>query len=144
MYKYGGADDRFFSLGGMQMLLWRAIEDAKKNCLQEFDLGQDQLPSPDDPARADALDVHEFDVLEKAPVDRITASEFPGIRPDPILLVDDLLGHIALGDPSQSLGIPPGVEPSCCRLAPPADDLDVVGRHRPKYLAGEVADACSR
>jgi Acetyltransferase (GNAT) domain len=42
MYKYGGADDRFFSLGGMQMLLWRAIENAKKNCLQEFDLGRSE------------------------------------------------------------------------------------------------------
>lgn len=42
MYKYGGADERFFSLGGMQVLLWRAIEEAKENCLQEFDLGRSE------------------------------------------------------------------------------------------------------
>jgi len=40
MYKYGCADEQFFRLGGMQMLLWRAIEEAKKSGLQEFDLGR--------------------------------------------------------------------------------------------------------
>ena len=42
MYKYGCADDRFFRLGGMQMLLWRAIEEAKESSLQEFDLGRSE------------------------------------------------------------------------------------------------------
>lgn len=40
MYKYGCADEQFFRLGGMQMLLWRAIEEAKESGLQEFDLGR--------------------------------------------------------------------------------------------------------
>jgi hypothetical protein len=40
IYKYGCADERFFKLGGMQMLLWRAIEEAKENCLEELDLGR--------------------------------------------------------------------------------------------------------
>jgi Acetyltransferase (GNAT) domain len=42
MYKYGCADERFFRLGGMQMLLWRAIEEAKKSCLEELDLGRSE------------------------------------------------------------------------------------------------------
>jgi lipid II:glycine glycyltransferase (peptidoglycan interpeptide bridge formation enzyme) len=40
VYKYGCADDRFFRLGGMQSLLWRAIEDAKQSGLKEVDLGR--------------------------------------------------------------------------------------------------------
>jgi lipid II:glycine glycyltransferase (peptidoglycan interpeptide bridge formation enzyme) len=43
VYKYGGADDRFFPLGGMQMLLWRAIVEAKQSQLREFDLGRSDL-----------------------------------------------------------------------------------------------------
>jgi hypothetical protein len=39
-YKYGCADERFFRLGGMQMLLWRAMQEAKESCLKEFDLGR--------------------------------------------------------------------------------------------------------
>jgi lipid II:glycine glycyltransferase (peptidoglycan interpeptide bridge formation enzyme) len=39
-YKYGSADERFFRLGGMQMLLWQAIQEAKESCLKEFDLGR--------------------------------------------------------------------------------------------------------
>jgi hypothetical protein len=41
-YKYGCADERFFRLGGMQMLLWRAIQEAKQSCLREFDLGRSE------------------------------------------------------------------------------------------------------
>lgn len=40
IYKYGCADEKSFPLGGMQMLFWRAIEDAKSKCLEEFDLGR--------------------------------------------------------------------------------------------------------
>jgi hypothetical protein len=39
-YKYGCADEKSFPLGGMQTLLWRAIEGAKSECLEEFDLGR--------------------------------------------------------------------------------------------------------
>jgi lipid II:glycine glycyltransferase (peptidoglycan interpeptide bridge formation enzyme) len=42
MYKYGCADERFFRLGGMQMLLWQAIEEAKESRLKEFDLGRSE------------------------------------------------------------------------------------------------------
>jgi lipid II:glycine glycyltransferase (peptidoglycan interpeptide bridge formation enzyme) len=41
-YKYGCADERFFRLGGMQMLLWRAMQEAKESCLKEFDLGRSE------------------------------------------------------------------------------------------------------
>jgi lipid II:glycine glycyltransferase (peptidoglycan interpeptide bridge formation enzyme) len=40
VYKYGGADQRFFNLGGMQMLLWRVIEQASGQGFNEFDLGR--------------------------------------------------------------------------------------------------------
>lgn len=40
MYKYGAADERFFSLGGMQMLLWRAVQEGKRSRLLQFDLGR--------------------------------------------------------------------------------------------------------
>jgi hypothetical protein len=43
VYKYGGTDERFFRLGGMQMLLWRAIVEAKQRQLREFDLGRSDL-----------------------------------------------------------------------------------------------------
>src|SRR5262245_27772405 len=40
VYKYGGSDRHFSNLGGMQLLLWRAIEEAKRDGLTEFDLGR--------------------------------------------------------------------------------------------------------
>jgi len=40
VYKYGCSDDRFHRLGGMQLLLWRAIQDAKKDQLWALDLGR--------------------------------------------------------------------------------------------------------
>jgi CelD/BcsL family acetyltransferase involved in cellulose biosynthesis len=40
MYKYGGSDRHFSNLGGMQLLLWHAIEEAKRDGLTEFDLGR--------------------------------------------------------------------------------------------------------
>jgi len=40
VYKYGGADQRFFNLGGMQMLLWRVIEQASGQGFNTFDLGR--------------------------------------------------------------------------------------------------------
>lgn len=43
VYKYGGADQRFFRFGGMQFLLWRAIVEAKKCGLREVDLGRSDL-----------------------------------------------------------------------------------------------------
>jgi CelD/BcsL family acetyltransferase involved in cellulose biosynthesis len=39
-YKYGASDRRFSNLGGMQLLLWKAIEEAKRSGLSEFDMGR--------------------------------------------------------------------------------------------------------
>lgn len=40
VYKYGGSDARFHSLGGVQLLLWRAIQEAKQAGLAIFDFGR--------------------------------------------------------------------------------------------------------
>ena len=40
VYKYGGSDRRFSNTGGMQFLLWRAIQEAKNDNLWELDLGR--------------------------------------------------------------------------------------------------------
>lgn len=39
-YKYGCADSALNSKGGMQLLLWNAIQDAKASCLSTFDMGR--------------------------------------------------------------------------------------------------------
>src|SRR5579862_1785194 len=39
-YKYGCSDERYHRFGGMQLLLWRAIEEAKEKNYSEFDLGR--------------------------------------------------------------------------------------------------------
>ena len=38
--KYGCSDERFHSLGGIPLLLWKAIQEAKEAGLSEFDLGR--------------------------------------------------------------------------------------------------------
>lgn len=40
VYKYGCSDHRFSNLGGTQLLFWKAIQEAKKDQLSEFDLGR--------------------------------------------------------------------------------------------------------
>ncbi|HVB59224.1 MAG TPA: GNAT family N-acetyltransferase [Candidatus Acidoferrales bacterium] len=40
LYKYGCSDAQFHNLGGMQLLLWRSIEEAKSAGLRTFDLGR--------------------------------------------------------------------------------------------------------
>jgi len=40
VYKYGCSDVRYHKLGGMMLLFWRAIQDAKAGGLQELDLGR--------------------------------------------------------------------------------------------------------
>src|SRR5262249_31752032 len=40
VYKYGGADSGYNRLGGMQLLYWKAIEEAKVSGLRCFDLGR--------------------------------------------------------------------------------------------------------
>lgn len=39
-YKYGGSDPKYHNSGGMAFLFWRAIQDAKDNNLEEFDMGR--------------------------------------------------------------------------------------------------------
>ena len=45
-YKYGCSDRAFSRFGGMQMLLWRAILEAKADGLLEFDLGRSDTDTP--------------------------------------------------------------------------------------------------
>jgi hypothetical protein len=40
MFKYGCSDERYHRFGGMQLLLWRAIQDAKAKNYSEFDMGR--------------------------------------------------------------------------------------------------------
>lgn len=40
VYKYGCSDAKFHSLGAMPLLFWKAIQEAKEQGLQEFDLGR--------------------------------------------------------------------------------------------------------
>jgi hypothetical protein len=46
VYKYGCSDARFNSLGGMHFLLWKAIQQAKRDGLRELDLGRSDLHPP--------------------------------------------------------------------------------------------------
>ena len=46
VFKYGCLDRRFSKYGGMQFLLWRAIEEAEQSDLWEFDLGRSDLDNP--------------------------------------------------------------------------------------------------
>jgi hypothetical protein len=39
-YKYGCSDARFHNLGGMHLLLWKSIQDAKQDGLRIFDMGR--------------------------------------------------------------------------------------------------------
>lgn len=43
VYKYGGSDARFHNLGGIQMLLWQAMKEAREAGAEEFDLGRSDL-----------------------------------------------------------------------------------------------------
>ena len=43
VYKYGCSDARYHNLGGLPMLLWKAIEDAIGQGLSEFDFGRSDL-----------------------------------------------------------------------------------------------------
>jgi predicted N-acyltransferase len=40
IYKYGGSDARYNKLGGMHLLYWASIQDAKASALRYFDLGR--------------------------------------------------------------------------------------------------------
>jgi hypothetical protein len=42
VYKYGCSDERFHNLGGMHLLLWTAIQEAKTDGCRELDLGRSE------------------------------------------------------------------------------------------------------
>lgn len=46
VYKYGCSDERFHNLGGMAMLFWKAIQEAKQDRLGEFDMGRSDCDNP--------------------------------------------------------------------------------------------------
>jgi CelD/BcsL family acetyltransferase involved in cellulose biosynthesis len=46
VYKYGGSDTRFNNLGSVQWLYWEAIQRAKSEGLQQFDLGRCDMDQP--------------------------------------------------------------------------------------------------
>ena len=43
VYKYGCSDERFHNLGGMPLLFWNAIQEAKQSGYQELDFGRSEL-----------------------------------------------------------------------------------------------------
>jgi CelD/BcsL family acetyltransferase involved in cellulose biosynthesis len=43
LYKYGASDERYHAMGGMPLLFWRAMQDAKTIGAEEFDLGRCDL-----------------------------------------------------------------------------------------------------
>ena len=46
VYKYGCSDHRFSNLGGTQLLMWNAIQEAKNDRLDEFDMGRSDCDNP--------------------------------------------------------------------------------------------------
>lgn len=46
VYKYGGSDTHFNSLGGTPMLFWQAIKEAKQAVAEELDLGRSDIDNP--------------------------------------------------------------------------------------------------
>jgi len=46
VYKYGCSDASYHHSGAVPFLFWNAIQDAKRNDLQEFDLGRSDLDNP--------------------------------------------------------------------------------------------------
>jgi lipid II:glycine glycyltransferase (peptidoglycan interpeptide bridge formation enzyme) len=45
-YKYGCSDTSFHKLGAMQLLFWKAIQEAKSGGLTEFDMGRSDWDNP--------------------------------------------------------------------------------------------------
>lgn len=46
VYKYGCSDHRFNNLGGTQLLMWKAIQEAKNDRLDELDMGRSDCDQP--------------------------------------------------------------------------------------------------
>jgi lipid II:glycine glycyltransferase (peptidoglycan interpeptide bridge formation enzyme) len=45
-YKYGCSDERFHKLGGMPLLFWKAIQEAKRDGMKDLDLGRSSYEDP--------------------------------------------------------------------------------------------------
>jgi CelD/BcsL family acetyltransferase involved in cellulose biosynthesis len=45
-YKYGGSNPEFNNLGGMVLLLWKTIQEARDHGLEEFDMGRSDADNP--------------------------------------------------------------------------------------------------
>src|SRR5579862_2293966 len=43
VYKYGCSDGKYHNLGGMPLLFWKAIQEAKESGVQELDLGRSEV-----------------------------------------------------------------------------------------------------
>lgn len=43
VYKYGCSDGKYHNLGGMPLLFWKAIQEAKESSVQEMDLGRSEM-----------------------------------------------------------------------------------------------------
>lgn len=46
VYKYGCSDHQFNNMGGTQLLMWRAIQEAKNDQLDELDMGRSDFDNP--------------------------------------------------------------------------------------------------
>jgi hypothetical protein len=46
VYKYGCSDGQYSNLGGTPMLFWKAIQQAKEEGMEQFDLGRSDLDEP--------------------------------------------------------------------------------------------------
>jgi hypothetical protein len=46
IYKYGCSDAQYHSLGGMPLLFWKVIQDAKQSGVEDFDLGRSGSEDP--------------------------------------------------------------------------------------------------
>ena len=46
IYKYGCSEHKFNNLGGTQLVFWKAMQEAKKDQLSEFDMGRSDNDSP--------------------------------------------------------------------------------------------------
>jgi hypothetical protein len=46
IYKYGCSDARFHRLGGMALLFWNTIQEAKEKCIEELEMGRSENNNP--------------------------------------------------------------------------------------------------
>jgi Acetyltransferase (GNAT) domain len=97
VYKYGCSDARFNNLGGMVLLLWNAMREARRNGLMEFDMG-----------RSDVAQEGLITFKEHWGAQRLTLNYWrypPAIRPKAVGTAMNFLRHIAMRAPEKLLVI---------------------------------------